>query len=247
MECPTCFRKIVVPQAPKDGNSKLVLTASEVDQRPRTILQEAQSSATAKRFPVGVVLALLTVLALIAGVVVYRDDLLKLVSKTPAEPPPGATPAKPPAPSAPDPSWTLDVTGKKTPEGIAAGRIQGQPFTLTRATVQGGTVNLRQGAKWPPELGVTIHLFAKQGEELAGKTVNLEATRTNAPKLTLRSKDGTNQPVNEIVGEGYAMRIEFGAVQNGQLPGKIYLCLPDAAHSWVAGSFTAEIRKQPRQ
>jgi hypothetical protein len=241
MECPTCFRKLVVPQAPKDGNSKLVLTATEVDQRPRTTIpQEAQSRGPAKRFPVGVVLLLLTVLAVAASALFYRDDLLKFVNKTPAEPPPAAPIA---APSAPDSAWTLNLAGKKTPDAPAAGRIEGKPFALTRATVQGGTVNLRQGPKWPPDLGVTIHLFAKQGEELAGKTVNIDTTWTNAPRLTVRSKGETNQPLNRTVREGYAMRIEFGAVQNGQLPGKIYLSLPDEEHSWVAGNFSAEIRK----
>lgn len=246
MECPTCFRKLMVPQAPQDGNSKLVLTASEVGSRPATATLPGTRPPGRKRFPVGVVLTLLTVVALLAGLITYRDDLLKLVTKNS----PDASPPAPvtPPPSTPDAGWTLDLAGKKTPESPAVGRIHGKPFTLTRATVQGGTVNLREGAKWPPDLGVTIHLFAKQGEELAGKTVNIEATRTNAPKLTLRWKDETNQPMNRTIHEGYAMRLEFGAVQNGQLPGKIYLGLPDKTHSWVAGTFTAEIRKpQPTQ
>src|ERR1043166_7129891 len=36
MECPTCFRKIVVPQAPTGADPKLLLTAAQVQSRPLT-------------------------------------------------------------------------------------------------------------------------------------------------------------------------------------------------------------------
>jgi hypothetical protein len=43
------------------------------------------------------------------------------------------------------------------------------------------------------------------------------------------------------MGNGYALRLEFGADKDGRIPGKIYLCLPDDRKSWLAGSFTLQI------
>ena len=43
---------------------------------------------------------------------------------------------------------------------------------------------------------------------------------------------------------GYAMKLEFGNMQNGRLLGKIYLSDPDDEHSFVAGTFDAAT-KQP--
>ncbi len=39
------------------------------------------------------------------------------------------------------------------------------------------------------------------------------------------------------------MRLEFGPLENGRLPGKIYLCTPDDDQSYLLGTFTAEVRK----
>ena len=71
MECPTCFRKIVVPHAPKHGNSKLVLSATEAGQRPKTgiVPDETQSIAGSKKFPVAAVTFSIILLALVAGAV----------------------------------------------------------------------------------------------------------------------------------------------------------------------------------
>ena len=41
---------------------------------------------------------------------------------------------------------------------------------------------------------------------------------------------------------GYAMKLEFGKLTDDGLPGKIYVALPDAEQTVVAGVFNAEIR-----
>ena len=38
------------------------------------------------------------------------------------------------------------------------------------------------------------------------------------------------------------MRLEFGTAKKGKIPGKIHLRLPDAAGSFVVGTFLAEIK-----
>jgi hypothetical protein len=63
------------------------------------------------------------------------------------------------------------------------------------------------------------------------------------PRVTLRWKDDQQQPAKQEFKGGYALRVAFGQPVNGRLPGKIYLCLPDEAKSFVAGTFDAELRK----
>jgi hypothetical protein len=239
MECPTCFRKIVVPHAPKHGNSKFVLSATEAGQRQKTGIGpgETQPVIRPNKFPAVAATFVIVLLSLVAGAVVFRDKLFTAASSTV----PPAAPAE--LPTVPDTNWTLKLAEQSIPDAPVTGRINGRLFALSRTTVQGGTLTFRQGAQWPPDLGVTVHLFANQGGDLAGKTVNIEPTRTNAPRLTLRWKDEQGKAVNRTIRQGYALRVEFGAVKHGQLPGRIYLCVPDAPYSWVAGTFAAEIRK----
>ena len=40
------------------------------------------------------------------------------------------------------------------------------------------------------------------------------------------------------------MRLEFGKLSGGKLPGKIYLCLPDQEKSFIAGTFEVQVKKK---
>lgn len=98
----------------------------------------------------------------------------------------------------------------------------------------------------PPELGVAVYLFANQGEELAGKTINVTTNSDNPPRIEIRWKDELEQFIMKRITEDYALRLEFGEVANDHISGKIYLCLGDDAKSYVAGKFDAEIRVPER-
>ena len=245
MECPTCFRKIVVPQAPRGADSKLLLTAAQFQTRvgPKGPVEGEATNGrrSTNRANVVVAFALSGVVAAALGAgYLYRGKIFKR-SEAGAE-------TKSPAASARvecDTNWTLNLAERSLPETRAAGRINGRDFGLERASVQGGLLSFRQGSRTPREIAITIHLFARRGEDLAGQSVTIDTSRTNAPKVTLRWRDDQEQPVTRTVREGYALRLEFGQVAGGLLPGKIYLCAPDDAKSWVAGSFEAEIRKPP--
>lgn len=101
---------------------------------------------------------------------------------------------------------------------------------------------MRRGRSGTTDLGLSIAFFAKQAEELDGKTLIVTATNAVAPRLTLRWKDGTEAKTQSFR-QGYALRLEFGAIDRARIPGKIYLCAPDEAKSCVAGTFNAEVRK----
>jgi hypothetical protein len=40
---------------------------------------------------------------------------------------------------------------------------------------------------------------------------------------------------------GYGLRLEFAERVGNEIPGRIYLCMPDAAKSYVAGVFRARV------
>ena len=84
LECPTCFQKIVVPQAPASGEAKFILAASQAA-KPRPTTPAAASDLgpiqpTAKRkFIPGYVVALVVVFIGVAGAAAFfwRGKMLR--------------------------------------------------------------------------------------------------------------------------------------------------------------------------
>jgi DNA-directed RNA polymerase subunit RPC12/RpoP len=255
IECPTCFQKIVVPQAPDLADTKLILSAAQVG-KPRPSPADTPSQLgplrnSLHRSSLPTVIALLLLLgAAGAALFVFRDRILKAF-RTSAT---AGTNALGPQPAAPvalntnyavptNISWTLDLTNATVPDATAAGRIHGSGFLCEKAYLWGGQLSLSQGQTWPWDLGLTLHLFARQGEELSGKTVQIAPDRPRAPRVILRWKDEQRQPATETINNGYALRVVFGQATNSHMPGTIYICLPDSDKSFVAGTFDAEIRR----
>jgi DNA-directed RNA polymerase subunit RPC12/RpoP len=256
LECPTCFQKIIVPQAPASPDSKFILSAAQVI-KPRPTLTETATPWTPVRRSlasrlVPSLLGLLVV-ALAAGAAVYVFKRQLFNSATPQAqaktnlPPKPAQPA--PRPVYPIPTniaWSLNLTNATFPETTPAGGIHGSGFRCERVTLQGGNLSFRQGKTWPPDLGLTLLLFAKQPEELSGKTIEVTSDRAPPlPRLILRWKDDQQQPAKEELTRGYALKLAFGQAANGRMPGQIFVCLPDESKSFIAGTFAAEIRRPP--
>ncbi len=238
IECPTCFQKIVVPQAPASAETKFILSASQVAKPRPTSAGAAQPAQVARPSAVRrtvSVIALLLVCACAAGAALYvfRDRVFRLIR-------PETALAKLP----PNVSWSLDLRNAAFPETKAAGRVHGLRFEPEQATLEGGTFSLRQGKGWPPELGITILLRGRRGEDFASKRVEVTADQVPpVPRVVLRWKDEQRQPGKQDIASGYALKLAFGQVAHGHLPGQIYLCLPDEAKSVVAGTFEATLRK----
>lgn len=253
IECPTCFQKIVVPQAPASGDSKLILSATQVGKpRPSPTELGVPSGPRPGHSPRAIPYAAILLLLLCAAgalAFVFRDRFFKPVTA----PGPSGTnrsprlAAKPPRIVHPIPtnvSWSLELTNMTIPDAVAVGSIRGNGFLCERSTLRGGELTLRQGKAWPPDLGVTVYLFAQQGEDLSGKVIEVEAARPPPlPRVTLRWKDDQDKAVTRNFYRGYALKIVFGAAANGRMPGKLFLSFPDDARSFVAGTFNAEIRK----
>jgi DNA-directed RNA polymerase subunit RPC12/RpoP len=255
IECPTCFRRIVVPQAPASDDTKLILSATQVHERPSPAIpslagnQPARRPARRSAVPTLVLLGLLGLAAVC--LVLYRREFATWVARQAkraagGEASPAPAPAPPGNPPAPKPGWSLNLADLQIPDKPVAGRLHGRTFTSERATLTEGRLSLRQGTNWPPELGVSIHLFALNAESLGGKTVEVTSDRVPPlPRVVVRWKNEKLEPLSETISNGYALKLNFGGVTNGRIPGRLYLCLPDNSKSYVAGSFEAEIRKRP--
>ena len=158
---------------------------------------------------------------------------------------PVATPPAPPQPTAPpanDTNWTFVPDAAAIPNAPVAGRIHGQDFIIERAGFQNGTLTLRQGTRGTVEFGVTVNFEGAQAESLAGKTITVSTNAEKAARVTLRWKDG-EQATKASFDNGYALLLEFGALANNKLPGKLYLCTPDTERSYLLGAFTANVTK----
>lgn len=259
LECPTCFRKIVVPQAPASTDPKFILSAAQAD-KPRPTPMAARSDLepmARSRRSSPLALSLAAAVVVIAGAVGARWwwQHREAISPGPggqagrSNPPPAKT-ATPPSPPVeyPVPTnilWTLDHAKMAIPGEPVAGSIHGAGFRCERSVLQGGTLNLRQGKAWPPDLGITINLFARQGEELSGKTVDIQPDREKAPAVVLRWKGADQQAVTKKFTTGYALRLVFGQAAGGRMSGRLYIATPDDEQSFAAGTFDAEIRKPP--
>jgi hypothetical protein len=248
LDCPTCFRRIVVPQG-RASDSKLVLSAIEANKRRSSGTIYTPASVAAPR-PQSHSRKAPMFAGILAGIICVASLAFLLLKKNePDGSTDGTSATDNLASSATMPSgtvqWTLDLSDATYPAETAFGKINGRDFVCDRAVLQGGILNLRMGREWPPELGLSVTLYARQAHELSGRSAVINTNNIRSPRITLRWKqDGTNQ--TEVFTKGFAMKLEFGALKGNRLPGKIYLCLPDDAHSCVAGVFNAEIR-QPSQ
>ncbi len=253
LDCPTCFRKIVVPQAPGSAERKFVLSASEVTKprppsaHPAAAPERTRAMTTRSSLPLIFAALAVFVLALAASLYLFREKIFGHDQSDSARTATNAAGSEAEAlrqrrmPAGTN-AWTLELTDAKFPAETAFGRIHGADFVCDRMVIQGGTLNLRMGREWPPELGLSIYLFAKQAEELSGKLVLVTTNNIRSPKVVLRWKFAAENKT-ETYTNGFALKLEFGSQKGNRMPGKIYLCLPDEAQSCVAGVFNAEIRK----
>lgn len=141
------------------------------------------------------------------------------------------------------PAWKADVSYTSIPSAAARGIAHGIPFSVEKAYVQNSVLHLSQGKDFFADQEFMIFLFLRQGASPDGKRFFMSVDNTLGPHVHFKYRaEGKNIPETETFTKEYAMHLEFGKSVNGRVPGKIYLCLPDEEKSFVAGSFTAEIK-----
>jgi len=144
--------------------------------------------------------------------------------------------------------WTLDLAKARVPSGRANGSIAGTNFLPETARIDpigsAQVLRLLQGQPISPEREMLVYLHLKPGEKLGGQTLNIpnDMAGSGVPQVTKRWKNNPKYaPQYKSFSSGYAMRLELGQLADGVLPGKIFLALPDADQSVVAGNFKATL------
>jgi len=255
MECPTCFQTIQAPDVSPMHDPKFVIKGTKVGERPIPAAV-ADSRAAPKPAPQekSSLPAILFIVLLCAAVVVlfaFRGSIFKStggqdapVSSPPQKPVSRPPPPKPPpvAPSANDALWMLNLDTATIPDSLAAGRIHGRDFIVEHAYFQSGTLVLRTGVRGPVDFGIVISFYTVPVEALVAQTFNITTNTEKATPVTLCWNNNISSG-RVSFNSGYAMRLEFGVVVNNHLPGKIYLCTPDAEKSYLLGTFNADVRR----
>jgi hypothetical protein len=143
-----------------------------------------------------------------------------------------------------DPLWTLELDNAKIPKQPAAGKIRGEDFTVESASLQNGILTLRSGKGSASSETLMLFLFLKPDEMVDETSFPITGESTPRPLHVHVSwkEDGMNK--YQVFSKGNALKLEFGASDNGKIPTKIYLCLPDNAKSYVAGTFETDLPKK---
>lgn len=248
MECPTCFQKITAPQAPASDDTKFIITGIKVGSRPvpKTPADRSPVVPAGKSFPVGWLVLLVALLAAVAGGFAFREKIFPHSLPVVTDPADNANANTAPKKNSPtnlrpanDTNWTYALDGLAIPDAAAAGWVHGQPFNCDRAIfATNGVLTLRSG----PDLNVAISFNGAQAGVFAGKSIRVKTNTDKAVRVTLRWRDDRQNGRDNFDG-GYALRLEFGAIAGNHLPGKIYLVMPDAEKSYIAGTFNAEVRR----
>jgi hypothetical protein len=251
MDCPTCFQKITVPQAPSSEDQKFILTGSKVSEKVITVrgADAPAAPAPAGRFPGAAVVLLILIFAGATAAVVYWATIIRPRHSAPPVQTTGINPPKKPekpapvAPPANDTNWMLVLDTNPVPDSAVVGRIHGRDFIAERTQFQNGSLTIRAGTKGGVEFGALINFGGATAEELSDKAINVTTNAEKAAKVSLRWKDEAGTVQKPGFDSGYAMRLKFGPLANNRLPGKIYICLPDDEKSYLLGSFTANVSK----
>ena len=249
VECPTCFRKIVIPQAPADPDSKFILSAVQADSRKPAGSEIIPLQHQPRRKPTlsASVLALLVTLTLASTAAWLLRDKLFQQTRSSLGPLPATN-----STSAPPEGWTLDLTNASLAESKVTGRILGVRFNCEKVKLEGGVLSFFQNAGLPSERRIAISLFAHRPGRLAGKTFEVPHNRTGPrPKVVLEVRHAGETPRTRTLDQNYALRMEFGGIAEERLAGRIYLAVSDEEKSLINGRFDAQIvppaREAPRQ
>ena len=244
MVCPTCFQKIIVPQAPASGDQKLILTGTKAGDRPATKNPEANPYAAkqAKGFPGTLVVVAILLFIGTAAAFVYHGTIFNPAYRAKTAGPKTTNSVAMVPPGADDTNWLLNLATVPIPEGRAIGRIHGQDFIVEHASFYNGSLILRAGEHGPVSFGVTINFGGAEAAALAGKNLNILADTNKSARVTLHWQSDV-ETVKDSFDDSYALRLQFGELTNNLLPGKLYLCTPDPQKSYLMGGFNAEVHK----
>ena len=149
------------------------------------------------------------------------------------------------------PVWTLDLASAKIPPGKANGTISGGRFVIESACVfrsqTGWFLVLRQGRGVRAYRDIWIHLPFKPSEKLDRRCLKIAASSTNTSLRLMTAWRVGEQFETKVHTNGFVLTLEFGRSTTDDLPGQIFVALPDEEKTVVGGSFQAMYLAAPAQ
>ncbi len=140
----------------------------------------------------------------------------------------------------------MDPDRHVVPAKPAAGALGGKPFAPDRVVLEGKVLTFRQGGDFFADQQVALH-FADYNPREAVKLVvkpSQKGDEGKIPTLFVSRHKGEEPPDVESVNDGYALTLELGSRVEGKTPGRIFLSLPGAERSFLAGTFTASYERE---
>ena len=126
---------------------------------------------------------------------------------------------------------------------IVHGTLAGREFSYENASLKNEVLRISQGQGLYADLELEIYLFLR-GDSPANKTYTITPQDVNnIPYINLKwMPAGAFIPRTEKFTSNYEMNLEFGAIIDGKLTGKINLQLPDVQKSQVKGEFVVTVQ-----
>jgi hypothetical protein len=145
------------------------------------------------------------------------------------------------------PAYTMDAAIAKIPQSKVNGTITGSEFVPDSARLEqtptSQVLRFTQGALPTVDRELVVYLKMKFADLTNGHSVSVASdTRgSGLPQIVKRWRANPNSryaPASKTFGYGYVLKLELEKPVNGQLPGKLYVALPDKEESVVAGVFS---------
>jgi hypothetical protein len=139
-------------------------------------------------------------------------------------------------------AWCAQAATLPFPQKPAAGKLHGQPFTVTRAEMSPNLIlSLKEGNDFLPDREVTIFIFdmkgAPDGQSIIEKEGN-SVTKAHCHVHYRWKPLGKESHTEALTGfNRFGIRLVFGKRKDGRLPGYIVLRMPDKEKSFVEGYF----------
>lgn len=146
------------------------------------------------------------------------------------------------------PTHTLVLGSARIPESRVNGKISGTNFLAETVrldrTATSYVLRLAQGPPASADREILVYLKLKAGEKPGGQTnaISAEARGTTVPAIIKRWKPNPKYAAQtKTFSNGYVLKLELGAASEQGIPGRIYLALPDAEQTVIAGMFRLDM------